>query len=344
MAPLGRLRGKGRFRRWSRPAAAAACVLLFLPLASASTYSDPSGRFEFEYPAIWSQRAVAGVDVSIVGPSSGGIGPSIVATHGGEPGVLDGAPWLLSYAQASAAIVEADLNATEVKGPATFRAASGRLAADYAFERSEGGLLIRQRQVLFASAAHKEVYVLTFTDKVSTFDDHAADWSRAVDSFAVLGEPALSAPGAGFPWGTAVLVAGAAALAVSVVASLWLLRTPKRIGPGAARVSAAPQPPPPEAIARSQETPAPEGEGLWLPVGAARPRAPSAASKPGEAPPLSLGAPPLAAASRGSPLRAGGGAPANQIACPRCRGRFPPPRERPANVVCPHCGVRGTLK
>ncbi len=341
-------------RRLVALAAAGAFFLGGFPGASASTYNDSDGHYSFEYPASWAERSSPGADVAVLGPSQGGFGPNIVSQHAAEPAAQNSQAWLIHYVQASLEALKAQLNLTEIAGPRTFVAGSGRLAGDYVIEREESGLALRQRQVYFVSAYYGFTFVLTFTDKASTYNDHQANWIFAVDSFAVEGERGVQGgvPGAvdESPVGTFLVLAGGATL----VASLFFLVTVERRR-GRPKEAALARPAP-AGGARGELAGAPGAEvaatsGDWLPVPLGRPEtleplSPEVAATPtrragrmpeGEAPPMSLGSAP-------TPGPRGPVEGSSTVRCPRCRAAFRAPARRPLAVVCPSCGARGTLR
>lgn len=350
---MGASAGLEAARRLLAGASIAGLALALLPGASATTYSDSDGRYSFDYPALWTASSRTGVDVAILGPSDGGFGPNIESQHGSEPAAQNSGAWLLRYVQLSLGELKGQVNVTEVAGPRTFAAGSGRLAGDYLVEREEGGLHLRQRQVFFVSASFGFTFVLTFTDKVSTYSDHDANWSLALDSFAVQGESGVSGAagaGGGVPFGTLLSIAGGAALVGSLVfmvvserrrgrpkeAQLGAPRPvalrPQELGGGPTRAPAAT---PGEWLPARVEPREPIESGeAWSPVSPPRRQGPAPGSEPL---PVSLGG--ARVAEQGSP--APGTA---KVGCPRCRRAFEAQRRRPLAVVCPFCGAKGTLR
>jgi hypothetical protein len=160
--------------------------------ASAASYANGEDHYGFSYPDGWSEEPNTNVDVAILGPSDGGFRANIVGQHEAEPEAQNTKEWLFNYVSNSFAAIKGRMNVTEVQGARTFTSASGRIAADFVFDRASGGISLRQRQVFFVSAVHHLTYFLTLTDKSSTFDTHSGDWARAVDSFAVSGESELT--------------------------------------------------------------------------------------------------------------------------------------------------------
>lgn len=220
--------------------AALAAVLSSQGPALAATHTVVGAHYAFSYPDTWTASSTQNGDAVYLGTEDGGFRPNVVAQHEGEQTARGDAAWLLAYAQNSLNQVKSQFAVSDVQAPRTFTAGSGRLSADYIFDRTVGNLTLRQRQVFFVSEFHKAAYFFTLTDKTSTFASHAAEWSLIVDSFAVTGEPSAT----GMPALVVVaVVVGGAAVAVAVLL-VWKAR---KVAQAPAAPMMAPGAPPPPA-------------------------------------------------------------------------------------------------
>jgi hypothetical protein len=313
-------------------------LVALAPQASAEIYTNAASHYSFQYPDSWTTSTGNGLDTILLGPSSGGFAPNIAAQHESEPTAQNTSVWLLGYVRNSFESLKSQLAVTEVQAPRTFTTASGRLAGDYIFEQQSGGMTIRQRQVFWVSAFHQLTFFLTLSDKQSSYDSHEPDWSQAVDSFAVEGEPAATP----LATGAILLVVGAAVLTVATVV-LVLHRKKART----------PVPPPATApatgyaslgaVGPSSPPPWP-GLGLVNGTTGAGLVTASAPVLESPAPPAATQAPPPVPPAQGVRPGQGAQAPAKSVRCPKCGQVFAAPPTRPVQVKCPACGTPGLLK
>ena len=174
---------------WRSGGISLAAVVLFLAVAGpveARAYSNSVGHYRFTVPDDWTQTTIAEVDVAFLSPTVNSDGANLNALSLFASSARNTSGFLLQAAQQASTAVQGEFPGAQVlQAPRTFTTASGRAAADYLVTYLTRGVLMRIRQVLFASEEWDRVYALSFGAIAIGYGDHESVWSSVVNSFSV---------------------------------------------------------------------------------------------------------------------------------------------------------------
>jgi hypothetical protein len=168
-------------------------TILFCTLpdsASAAIYTCEDGRYRIWYPSNWDQESAPGADCAFAHPTQDSFRENINVISTRVYGVRNTEDYVLDACQDGIAeIRNHDPTADVVSGP-NAGMVNGRWAATYVIDATIQGNTARLSQTIVVSEGYSYAFIITCAALPSTFNDCEDTFSRSINSFEVLNEPA----------------------------------------------------------------------------------------------------------------------------------------------------------
>jgi hypothetical protein len=173
-------------------------IVLFLVFLSFNStvqgtyYNDDNERYSIWYPDNWQSTSVDGADIAFMDPKYDDFRENINVVSVFEFGVRNTKEYVLDACnEGIKEIRKMDSSMTVVKQPIAGQI-NGHWSATYVFDMKQYGETLRFSQTIIASQGYSYAFIITCTALPHTFDDYETTFSRSINSFEVLNEPADS--------------------------------------------------------------------------------------------------------------------------------------------------------
>jgi hypothetical protein len=168
-------------------------TILFCALpdsASAAIYTCEDGRYRIWYPSNWDQESAPGADCAFAHPTQDSFRENINVISTRVYGVRNTKDYVLDACQDGITEIRSHDPTADVVSSPNAGMVNGRWAATYVIDATIQGNTARLSQTIVVSEGYSYAFIITCAALPSTFNDCEDTFSRSINSFEVLNEPA----------------------------------------------------------------------------------------------------------------------------------------------------------